>query len=143
MLSAVDISPVLLSIVNRSYPCSPSGNRLLVMYDDNEIALYRINNIHKAFEKKIQKAKEWKITQKNGHSELLSRCLFKKSRKLINHIFNIFTFLPFVAKPADQRTKYLQNRCSFMRGICTKKIGAISQLGAEKSRFPLNMVDYR
>ena len=38
----------------------------------------------------------------------------------------------FVALPTDRRKKYLQNRCSFMRGICTKKIGAISQLGAEK-----------
>ena len=26
-------------------------------------------------------------------------------------------------------------------GICTHKIGALSQLGAEKSRFPLNVVD--
>ena len=81
--------------------------------------------------------------QKNGQSELLSRCLFKKSRNLINHVFNIFTFLPFVAKPADRRKKYLQNRCSFLRGICTKKIGAISQLGAEKITFPLNVVDIR
>ncbi len=63
----------------------------------------------------------------------------KKNRKHFkNHesIFNIFTFLPFVAKPTDQRTKYLQNRCSFMRGICTKKIGAISKLGAEIITFP-------
>ncbi len=43
---------------------------------------------------------------------------------------------PFVALPTDRQTKYLQNRCSFMRGICTKKIGAISQLGAEKITFP-------
>ncbi len=43
---------------------------------------------------------------------------------------------PFVALPTDRRTKYLQNRYSFMRGICTKKIGAISQLGAEKITFP-------
>ena len=43
---------------------------------------------------------------------------------------------PFVALPTDRRTKYLQNRCSFMRGICTKKIGAISHLGAEKIKFP-------
>ena len=41
-----------------------------------------------------------------------------------------------VALPTDRRTKYLQNRCSFMRGICTKKIEAISQLGAEKIVFP-------
>ena len=27
---------------------------------------------------------------------------------------------PFVALPTDRRTKYLQNRCSFMKGICTK-----------------------
>ena len=57
----------------------------------------------------------------------------KDNRKLK---LNIFTFLPLVAKPVDQRTKYLQNRCSFMRGICTKKIGAISQLGAEKITCP-------
>ena len=38
----------------------------------------------------------------------------------------------FVALPTDRRTNCLQNRCSFIRGICTKKIGAISQLGAEK-----------
>ncbi len=43
---------------------------------------------------------------------------------------------PFVALPTDRRIKYLQNRFSFMRGICTKKIGAISQLGAEKITFP-------
>ena len=45
----------------------------------------------------------------------------KKYRNFINRVFNIFTFLPFVAKPANQQTKYLQNRCSFMKGICTKK----------------------
>ena len=61
---------------------------------------------------------------------------FQKSRNLINRVFNICTFPPFVAKPADQRTKYLQNRCSFMRGTCTKKNVAISQLGAEKITFP-------
>ena len=49
-----------------------------------------------------------------------------------NRAFNIFTFLPFVAKPADQWTKYLQNRCSYIRGICTQKIGVISQLEADK-----------
>ena len=43
----------------------------------------------------------------------------------------------FVVLPTDRRTKYLQNRCSFMRGICTQKIGAKSQLGAEKITFPL------
>ena len=43
---------------------------------------------------------------------------------------------PFVALPTDRRTKYLQNRCSFMRGICINKIGAISQLGTEKITFP-------
>ncbi len=42
----------------------------------------------------------------------------------------------FVAIPTDRRTKYLQNRYSFMRGNCTKKIGAKSQLGAEKITFP-------
>ena len=47
----------------------------------------------------------------------------------------------FVALPTDRRTKYLQNRCSFMRTIYTKKIGAISQLGAEKITFPPNVVD--
>ena len=41
----------------------------------------------------------------------------------------------FVALPTDRLTKYLQNRCSFMRGIYTKKIRAISQLGAEKITF--------
>ncbi len=43
----------------------------------------------------------------------------------------------FVALLTDRRTKYLKNRCSFMRGIVHKKIGAISQLGAEKITFPL------
>ncbi len=43
---------------------------------------------------------------------------------------------PLVALPTDRRTKYLPNRCSFMRGICTEKNGAISQLGAEKITFP-------
>ncbi len=42
----------------------------------------------------------------------------------------------FLALPTDRQTKYSQNRCSFMRGICTKKIGATSQLGAEKIAFP-------
>ena len=41
----------------------------------------------------------------------------------------------FVALPTDRRTKYLQNRCSFI-GNLHKKIGAISQLGAEKTAFP-------
>ena len=54
---------------------------------------------------KTQKAKELKLIQKNGQSELLSRCLFKKSRNLTNHVFNIFTFLPFIAKPADRQKK--------------------------------------
>ncbi len=43
---------------------------------------------------------------------------------------------PFVALPTDRRTKYLQNRCTFIRRICTKKIRAISQLWAEKITFP-------
>ena len=47
----------------------------------------------------------------------------------------------FVALPIDRRTKYLQNRCSFMRGICTKKIGAISQLGAEKTWLTYGQTD--
>ncbi len=41
-----------------------------------------------------------------------------------------------IALPTDRRTKYLQNRCSFMRESCTNKIGAISQLGTEKVTFP-------
>ena len=46
---------------------------------------------------------------------------FQESRNHINRVFNIFTFLPFVAKPAEQRKKYLQNRCSYVRRIYTKK----------------------
>ncbi len=59
----------------------------------------------------------------------------KKNRKHFKNIliaFLIFSHFCLFSKTADQRTKYLQNRCSFMRGICIKKIGAISQLGAEK-----------
>ena len=40
-----------------------------------------------------------------------------------------------------QTDKYLQNRCSFMRVICTKKIGAYLNQGPRKSRFPLNLTD--
>ncbi len=50
---------------------------------------------------------------------------------------------PFVALPTDRRTKYLQNRSSFMRGICTKKIERYLNQGPRKSRFPLNVVDRR
>ncbi len=32
-----------------------------------------------------------------------NRKTFQKSQNLIYHVFNIFTFLPFAAKPADQR----------------------------------------
>ena len=49
---------------------------------------------------------------------------------------NIFTFLPFVALPADRPEKYLQNRCSYVRRIYTKKIGLLSELEAEKITFP-------
>ena len=42
----------------------------------------------------------------------------------------------FVALPTGRRAKYSQNRGSFMRGICIQKIGAISQLKAEKIAFP-------
>ena len=66
-----------------------------------------------------------------------------KSKTLKSFVINILIafliflhFNFFVAKPADQRTKYLQNRTSFMRGIRTKKNGAISQLEAEKITFP-------
>ncbi len=38
-----------------------------------------------------------------------------KPRNLINRVFNIFTFLRFVAKLADQWKKYLLNRCSYVR----------------------------
>ena len=31
-----------------------------------------------------------------------NRKTFQKSQNLINHVFNIFTLLPFAAKPADQ-----------------------------------------
>ncbi len=47
------------------------------------------------------------------------------NNELDSHIGNeqfIFKPKPFVALPIDRRTKYLQNRCSFMRGICTKKL---------------------
>ena len=54
---------------------------------------------------------------------------------MLNKDDNIHIAKPFVAIPTDRRTKHLQNRCSFMSGICKKKIGAISQLGAEKIRF--------
>ena len=43
---------------------------------------------------------------------VINQMFIQKSRNLINRVFNIFTFLPFVAKPADQREKYLQNRYS-------------------------------
>ncbi len=46
---------------------------------------------------------------------------------------------PFVALPTDRRTKYLQNRCSFMKGICTRELFLIQ--GPRKSRFPLNLED--
>ncbi len=43
----------------------------------------------------------------------------------------------FVALPTDRRTKYLQNRCSFMRGIWTQKNWSdISIRGREKIIFP-------
>ena len=61
----------------------------------------------KAFEikpRKLKNERQYKKKQKNGQSELLRRCLFKKSRNLINHVYNIFTFLPFVAKPVDRLT---------------------------------------
>ncbi len=32
--------------------------------------------------------------------------IFQKSHNLIDSVFNIFTFMPFVAKLADQRKKY-------------------------------------
>ena len=45
-----------------------------------------------------------------------------------------------MALPPDRRTKYLQNRCSFMRGICTQKSWSdISIRGREN--FPLNLTD--
>ena len=36
----------------------------------------------------------------------------------------------------DQRTKYLQNRCSYTREMCTQKMRALSYIGAEKITFP-------
>ena len=42
----------------------------------------------------------------------------------------------FVALPTDRRTKYLQNGCSFTRGMCTQKMRALSYIGAEKITFP-------
>ena len=66
-----------------------------------------------------------------------SRNLKRLRDEYINRVFNIFTFLPFVAKPADQRLKYLQNKCSFMRGICTqKKWSDISIRGRENHVSP-------
>ncbi len=44
--------------------------------------------------------------------------------------------LSFVAWPTDQRTKYLKNRWSYTRGMCTQKLRAISYIGAEKITFP-------
>ncbi len=38
-----------------------------------------------------------------------------------SRVFNIFTFVPFVAQPADRRKKYLQNRCPYVRRIYTQK----------------------
>ena len=56
----------------------------------------------KAFEKN-QKAKECMIIQKKQTT----------FQKYINRVFNIFTFLPFVAKLEDRQTKYLQNSCDW------------------------------
>ena len=44
--------------------------------------------------------------------------------------------LPFVAWPTDRRTKYLQIRCLYTRGMCTPKMRALSYIGAEKITFP-------
>ena len=59
----------------------------------------------------------------------LSKLVAEKSRLLI------FMIEPFVARMTDQRTNYLQNRCSYMRGMCTETIKPLSQLGAEKIAF--------
>ena len=45
---------------------------------------------------------------------------FKKSRILINHVFNVFTFLPFVAKPAD-RPKNIYRIDAHMQDESTQK----------------------
>ncbi len=59
--------------------------------------------------------------------------------------FFISTFLPFIALPAERRTKYLQNRCSFLRGICTKKYRIILERylnqGPRKSRLTYVQMD--
>ena len=49
--------------------------------------------------------------------------------------YYIFTFLPFVAWLTERRTKYFYID-AHMRGMCTEKFGASSQLGAEKIAFP-------
>ena len=36
----------------------------------------------------------------------------------------------------DRRTKYLENRCSYMRGIYKEEIRPLSQFGGEKIAFP-------
>ena len=45
---------------------------------------------------------------------------FQKSRNLITGVFNIFTFLPFVAKPADQRKKYFYRIDAHVRRFTQK-----------------------
>ena len=40
----------------------------------------------------------------------------------------------------DRRTKYLQNRCSYTRGMCTQNMRTLSYIGAEKIiLFPRNL----
>ena len=62
----------------------------------------------------------WNICQRNKNIQKMIIC-----KSVLDHKQgwkHPYVAKPFVALPTDRRTKYLQNRCSFMRGICKKKL---------------------
>ena len=88
-----------------------------------------------------RRLKEVKVTQRQTHPYDRVAVQMNAKRSYLEYIYyhqktRMKTSISSKALPTDRRTKYLQNKCLFMRGICTKKIGAISQLGAEKITFP-------
>ena len=69
------------------------------------------------------------VKNRNGRNALTTAT---KKNQILDVFFNYFCNKKqgenihkkqsFLAFSTDRQTKYLQNRCSFMRGICTKKL---------------------
>ncbi len=72
--------------------------------------------------------------RKKAELSIIKKLFLKKNKgDNIHKQRSSFASCSLTDRPTE---KYLQNRCSYTRGICTQKMRALSYIGAEKITFP-------